>query len=125
VSDGLIPRNVAEGIKAPRSKKKEINPLSPEQARAFLAAAHGDRFEALYVLAVHCGLREGELLGLKWDDVDMETGMLRVRRTLSEPRSGYVFEPPKNGKGRSIKLTQVAIEALKGHLVLCHSFTDG
>jgi integrase len=95
VSDGLIPRNAAEGIKAPRPKKKEINPLSPERARTFLAAAHGDRFEALYVLAVHCGLREGELLGLKWDDVDLENGMLRVRRTLSEPRSGYVFEPPK------------------------------
>jgi integrase len=116
VSDGLIPRNVADGIKAPRPKKKEINPLSPEQARAFLAAAHGDRFEALYVLAVHCGLREGELLGLKWDDVDLESGMLRVRRTLSEPRTGYVFEPPKNGKGRSIKLTRAATEALRGHL---------
>ena len=116
VSDGLIPRNVAEGIRPPRPMKKEITPLSPEQARAFLAAAHEDRFEALYVLAVHCGLREGELLGLKWDDVDLETGMLRVKRTLSQPRSGYVFELPKNGKGRSIKLTQAATEALKGHL---------
>src|SRR5919112_3180844 len=116
VSDGLIPRNIADGIKAPRPKKKEINPLSPEQARAFLAAAHGDRFEALYVLALHCGLREGELLGLKWDDVDLESGMLRVRRTLSEPRSGYVFVLPKNGKGRSIKLTRAATEALRGHL---------
>jgi integrase len=116
VSDGLIPRNLAEGIRPPRPMKKEITPLSPKQARAFFAAAHEDRFEGLYVLAVHCGLREGELLGLKWDDVDLETGMLRVRRTLSQPRSGYVFEPPKNGKGRSIKLTQAATEALKGHL---------
>jgi integrase len=116
VSDGLIPRNLAEGIRPPRPMKKEITPFSPEQARAFLAAAHEDRFEALYVLAVHCGLREGELLGLKWDDVDLETGMLRVRRTLSQPRSGYVFELPKNGKGRSIKLTQAATEALKCHL---------
>jgi integrase len=116
VSDGLIPRNITDGIKAPRPKKKEINPLSPEQARAFLAAVHGDRFEALYVLAVHCGLREGELLGLKWDDVDLENGMLRVRRTLSEPKTGYIFELPKNGKGRSIKLTQAATEALRSHL---------
>jgi integrase len=87
VSDGVIPRNLAEGIRPPRPMKKEITPLSPEQARAFLAAAHEDRFEALYVLAVHCGLREGELLGLKWDDVDLETGRLRVRRTLSQPSS--------------------------------------
>src|SRR5215212_11570586 len=116
VWDGLIPRNLAEGIRPPRPIKKEITPLSLEQARAFLAAAHEDRFEGLYVLAVHCGLREGELLGLKWDDMDLETGMLRVRRTLSQPRSGYMFEPPKNGKGRSLKLTQGAVEALRGHL---------
>ena len=116
VSDGLIPRNIADGIKAPKPKKKEINPLSPEQARAFLATARGDRFEALYMLAIHCGLREGELLGLKWDDVDLEAGTLRVRRTLSETRTGYVFELPKNGKGRSIKLTQTASEALRSHL---------
>ncbi|MBD0327863.1 MAG: site-specific integrase [Pyrinomonadaceae bacterium] len=116
VSDGLVPRNVAEGIKPPRPKKKEITPLNPEQAQVFLAAARGDRFEALYVLAIHCGLREGELLGLKWDDVNLETNMLRVRRTLSETRSGYIFEPPKNGKGRAIKLTQAASDALRGHL---------
>src|SRR5919202_1599684 len=116
VSDGLIPRNIADGIKAPRPKKKEINPLSPEQARIFLATARWDRFEALYTLAIHCGLREGELLGLKWDDVDLEAGTLRVRRTLSETRTGYVFEFPKNGKGRSIKLTQTASEALRSHL---------
>src|SRR5215211_6342912 len=46
VSDGLVPRNVTEGIKPPRPKKKEITPLNPEQARAFLATAQGDRFEA-------------------------------------------------------------------------------
>lgn len=100
VSDGLVPRNVADGIKAPRPKKKEINPLSPEQARAFLEAVRGDRLEALYVLAVHRGLRQGELLGLRWEDVDLETGKLQVRRTLSLTRHGHVFEPPKNGKGR-------------------------
>src|SRR5215207_4333727 len=58
VADGLIPRNAAAPVKAPRPVKKEIRPLSPEQARAFLEAARGGRFEALYVLAVHCGLRE-------------------------------------------------------------------
>src|SRR5215203_3697148 len=116
VSDGLIPRNVADGIKAPKPKKKEINPLSPEQARAFLQAAQGDRFETLYVLAVHCGLREGELLGLKWDDVDLDAGTLAVRRTLSETREhGHVFELPKNAKARRIKLTSGALKALRRH----------
>jgi integrase len=83
VADGLIPRNVAARVKAPRPKKKEICPLSPEQAKAFLEA-RGDRFEAAYVVALHCGLREGEILGLRWSDVDLNIGTLQVRRTLAE-----------------------------------------
>ena len=94
VSDGLIPRNVTEGIKAPRPKKKEVNALSADHSRAFLSAAHGDRFEALYMVAIHCGLREGELLGLRWDDVDLEAGTLAVRRTL-ETKISHLFEAPK------------------------------
>jgi integrase len=58
-------------------------------------------------------LREGELLGLKWEDVGV--GTLAVRRTLSETRTGHKFELPKNGKGRSVKLSQGAVEALKSH----------
>ena len=116
VTDDLIPRNVADGIKAPRPKKKEINPLSPEQARTFLEAIRDDPLEALYVLAIHRGLRQGELLGLKWDDVNLEAATLQVRRTLSLTRDGHVFEQPKNGKGRSIELTQSAADALRSHL---------
>src|SRR5919112_601966 len=116
VTDELIPRNVADGIKAPRPKKKEINPLSPEQARTFLEVIRDDPLEALYVLAVHRGLRQGELLGLKWDDVDLKAGTLQVRRTLSLTRDGHVMEQPKNSKGRSIDLTQSAADALRSHL---------
>ena len=116
VSDGLVPRNVVDGIKAPRPEKKEISPLSTSQAHTFLKTVRGDRFEALYILAVHCGLREGELLGLKWEDLDVEAETLSVRRTLSETKErGHIFEPPKNGKGRSIKLTRTATEALRTH----------
>jgi integrase len=96
VGDGLIPRNVTEGVKAPRPKKKEVNPLTAEQARCLLEAAYGERFEALYIVALTAGLREGELLGLKWEDVDLGGGKLSVRRTLSETKErGHIFEPPK------------------------------
>ena len=118
VADGLIPRNVTEGVKAPRPQKKEVNPLTAEQARDLLEASCGERFEALYVIALTAGLREGELLGLKWEDVDLEGGKLSVRRTLSETKErGHIFEPPKNGKGRNVKLSKRAVAALRRHKV--------
>src|SRR5215210_5866392 len=115
VNDGLIPRNATEAVKPPQIRQEEIRPLMPEQVNALLSAARGDRLEALYVLAIHTGLRQGELLGLKWEDVDLEGGTLQVRRTLSETRTGHIFEAPKNGKGRNIKLTASAVDALKQH----------
>ncbi len=116
VADRLVTHNATDGLKAPMPKKKEINPLSPEQARVLLDSVRGGRLEALYMLAVHRGLRQGELLGLKWDDVDLEAGTLQVRRTLSLAKTGHKFEPPKNGKGRCIELTQAATNALRSHL---------
>ena len=83
VQDGLIPRNATEAVKAPQVRRQEINPLSAEQVKVLLKTASGDHLEALFVLAIHTGLRQGELLGLKWEDVDLESGTLRVRRTLA------------------------------------------
>jgi integrase len=97
VLDGLVPRNVSEGLKAPQVHKEEIKPLSPTQVRALLSAAYGDRLEALYVLAVHTGLRQGELLGLKWTDVDLDARTLSVQRSLD---ADGTFNPPKKDKSR-------------------------
>jgi integrase len=116
--DGLIPKNVAAHIPLPKPRKKEINPLTPDQAKAFLEAACGDRNEALYILAVHYGLRQGELLGLKWQDLDTPdngNATLQVRRTMSEARSGRIEEQPKSGKGRRIDLSESFTEALRIH----------
>ena len=115
--DGLIPRNVAGLVKPPRPQGEEIRPLDREQVRALFeaASANGDRLEALYVVAVTTGMRRGELQGLKWEDLDLEAGTLQVRRTLSEPKGGWIFEAPKSGKGRNIRLTRKAISALRQH----------
>lgn len=83
LSDGLIPHNAAKGVKVPQAKRKEIRPLTPEQAKTLLEAARGDRLEALYLLALNTGLRQGELLALKWENVELEDAVLRVRRTLT------------------------------------------
>jgi integrase len=113
VEDGLIPRNVTKAVKPPQAHKEEVNPLSPIEVKALLSAARGDRLEALYVLAVHTGLRQGELLGLKWSDVDLDTGRLSVQRSLAADRT---FNPPKRKNSRrTVKLTNAAAEALKRH----------
>jgi integrase len=68
------------------------------------------------VVALHCGLRQGELFGLRWDDVDLEDGTLRVNRTLSRTKDGPAFTVPKTIKNRrTVRLTNGAIEALKRH----------
>jgi integrase len=116
VRDGLIPRNPCEAVDPPQVRRKEIRPLDRDQVRALFEAAKDDRLETLYIVAVHCGLRQGELLGLEWDDVDLEAGALQVRRTLSAAKNGPRFTTPKTAKSRrSVRLTPTAVEALKRH----------
>ena len=115
MNDGLIPHNVTEAVTAPRQIRKEIQALPPEQARAFLQAAKSERLEALYLLAIHTGLRQGELLGLRWSDVDLDQGTLQVRRIRSAAKGTPTFTTPKNNKSRSVRLTAQAVQALRGH----------
>jgi integrase len=96
----------------------EMRPLSPIQARTLLQTASGNRLDALYVLAVTTGMRQGELLGLGWEDVDPEEGVVRVRRTLTLAKGGpRLTEPKTRGSRRSIRLTASAVEALERHRV--------
>jgi integrase len=114
----LIPRNPADSVKAPTPTPKEMHPLSAHEARRLLETTRGDRLEALYVLAVHTGMRRGELLGLKWAHVDLENATVRVHRTLTRKGTGYVLGEPKTKKSRrTVRLTQRAVEALKSHRV--------
>jgi integrase len=117
VSDGIVPRNAAH-VKAPRPAPEEIRPLSEDEARAFLEAARqsGERFEALYVLAITTGLRRGELLGLRWDDADLELGTLRVGRALVREGGRHTLGETKTRRGRrQINLTPRTVNALKAH----------
>lgn len=112
---GLIPRNAAD-VKAPRPAPDEMRPLSESEARAFLDRARGDRFESLYVLAITTGLRRGELLGLRWDDADLERGTLRVGRALVREGGRHTLGETKTKRGRrQVNLTPRTVAALKAH----------
>lgn len=114
----MIPRNVAEATKPPRPvAKEEMRTLTAQEVRRFLEAARGDRLEALYVLAVHAGMRQGELLALKWQDVDLENGTISVRRTVTKSGGRLHFGEPKTKKSRrTIDLTSASVSALRSHL---------
>lgn len=116
---GLIPRNVATLVNAPRAARPEMHVLTPDEVNILLDAAEGDPLEALYVLAVRKGMRLGELLALRWSDVDVhgKSPGLYVRATLRYVNSAiYYFEPPKTAKSRRrVRLGPVELEALRSH----------
>ncbi len=123
---GLVVRNVCDAVSPPRKQHKEIKPLTPDQARKLLEAAKGHPQEALFVLALATGMRRGELLGLKWQDIDFAQGVLHVRRVLSrtptkmgrETGDRYVEAETKTERSRrSIVVASFALEALKQHRV--------
>ncbi len=97
VEDGLVSRTVMESVRPPRSRSTQMTALTPEQCRALLDAAGDAQMETLLRLALFTGMRQGELLGLRWQDVDMERGVVSVVQQLS--RDG-TFTEPKTARGR-------------------------
>lgn len=113
----MVPRNVAEPVTAPRPAPEEMQTLTAGEVRELLEAARGDKLEALYVLAVYTGMRQGELLALKWQDVDLENATVSVRRTITMNQGRILLGESKTRKSRrTIRLTDAAIRALRDHL---------
>ena len=101
---GLVARNVAEVVQAPRGPVRERHGLTPDQARALLAAAQQDRLGGLITVSLLLGLRPGEAAGLTWDAVDLDADppTLRVERSLRRSRSGMILSPPKTPTSRRV-----------------------
>jgi integrase len=113
---GLIARNPLDRVDKPRVPEVEIQAFTPDQVRVLLDAARGHRLEALFVLAVTTGARQGELFGLEWRDVDLDAGMLTIQRTLLEAACKLSVGEPKTRKSRrSLNLPVQAVEALRTH----------
>lgn len=113
----IVARNVCDAVKPPRRAYHEIQPLSMEQAQQLLVTAKGHSLEALFVLALTTGMRRGEILALKWQDLDFSQNMLQVRRIFTRmPGNRYIEAKPKTEKSRrSILLTPAVVSLLKQH----------
>jgi integrase len=116
---GLVARNVSDLVDAPKMRRQEMLVLNGEQARTFLSVAQGDRLEALYVAALTTGMREGELLALRWRDVDLDVGHLQVCNTLQKlPGQPPEIAPAKTDYSRrKITLAGTTLEALRAHKI--------
>ena len=110
----LLVRNVAEAVKPPKTKKVEMKTWNDEQVKSFLEAAKGSQYYAVYLTAIYTGMRRGEVLGLRWQDIDFDNLVIYVRQSLQEVKKvGLTFIEPKSGKSRSITITSNLAKELK------------
>jgi len=113
---GLVQRNVASLADAPTPKSKQIEPLTREQAATLLETIEGHRLEPLIVLALATGLRQGEILGLSWTDVDLDSGTLTVRKSLQRiDGERQLVEPKTDRSRRTLTIPSSALRLLRGH----------
>jgi integrase len=112
----LIPFNPAADVVKARPDEREMAYLTGPQAKLFLAAARPCRLYALFALAVGSGMRQGELLGLQWPDIDFDRGTVAVQRSLAQVGGRFILKEPKSKRSRrTIQLPKFALDALREH----------
>lgn len=118
VTTGTLPRNPAQLVEGPRNAATKLDDaMTADEARAVLAAAAGDRLEALAVLVLRLGLRRGEALALRWEDVDFDARHLTINGTLKWEKGGRIYvDTPKTAESqRTIPLVSGTHDALSSH----------
>ncbi|MFB6628915.1 tyrosine-type recombinase/integrase [Streptomyces sp. NPDC056362] len=120
VDDGLLSRNPcgAKSVRPPASEPRRVVPWLPEQVRA-VRAALPKRYQAMADVGAGCGLRQGEIVGLAEDALDLEENVLRVTRQVKLIRGKAVFAPPKCDKERDVPLPQSVADSLRRHMDAC------
>lgn len=113
----ILPRNPADAVEVPRPNRPDMTTLTPEQARTLVAALQEDALGPLYIIALLTGARRGELIALRWQDVDLKRGTIQINRTAQVIRGkGVVWSEPKTARSRRlIPLPEAAVELLKAH----------
>jgi integrase len=114
---GVVARNVAGLVDAPRVKSHELEILTPEQLKAVLASLRSPELRTIADIALGTGLRRGELLAVRWQDVDLDAAVLRVEQAVEETsRGGIILRPPKTRHGRrTVTLAPATVAVLREH----------
>ena len=113
VREDLITRNVARHIELPEWRRNTFRPWTAEEANRFIAASKADPLHSAFVLLIIYGLRRGEVLGLSWDDIDFDAGIIHVRQQIQRVRGELQLGPVKTHAGqRALPLLDLARQAL-------------
>ncbi len=113
---GLVQRNVVALVRPPKMAKQEMRVLTDAEALSLLERVRGDRLEALYTMALYTGMREGELLGLRWSDVHLERGYAQLQTALKNVNNRRWLGRPKTSAGRrKVVLVGTVVEVLRAH----------
>lgn len=122
VANGILRSNPADVCTLPRTEKKELKPLDEDDITLFLKKIQGHRFENLFITTLFTGMREGEVLGLTWDCVDFDNGVLLINKQLQLHQEtgleAYKLVSPKNGKSRTVAAAPFVMARLKQHRTL-------
>ncbi len=113
VSNNLIRDNPATACVLPKVQKPEIKPLEPQEIHRILQEAESDDYRNIFTVALFTGMRQGELLGLSWDCIDFESGVITVKQQHQHKDGKYFLCSPKSNKPRRILPAQLVMDALK------------
>lgn len=120
----FLSRNPVEATEGPRIPRSQATAFEEEETTRFLKAIQGHRLECLFLMAITTGMRQGEILGLKWSNVDIETGLIRVEASLKHlgKRSGetYTLSSTKTHETRSVAIPAFVLEKMKAHKLRQH-----
>jgi integrase len=111
----LIESNPMNDVDRPSVQRKEVQILEPEDYEKLLDRVRGTRYYGFCVVAANTGCRRGELLALRWDDIDLHTGLVTVSKSLSDPESGLEIKTTKTGQTRHVGISETTIQILREH----------
>jgi integrase len=113
---GIIANNAVSAAEPPRVQRVEIEILAPDQIKAVLDALRGRPLYPVAVIALATGMRRGEMVALRWSDIDLDAGKIRVERSLEQTNAGLAFKSPKTKAGRrSVAIPPSIVAELRGH----------
>lgn len=114
---GMIVRNPADAVTPPKIERATLTTYDMPQTAELLDVVRGTRLHVPIMLAVMCGLRRGEIVALRWRNVDFQTGSLAIVESAEQTKEGVRYKPPKSGKGRRVALSASVADELRSHKI--------